>query len=500
MTAAEEARTYRLAPPDRTGWVFGLSLGQLIVVATGIVIGTLLMVTVSAIVGLGVMVGLCTAGVVRVQGSSLVAMTPHVVRFARGARRGHGEWMVRLPVLGGSDSLAPKALRGLELLVVAAGEFGIGTPGAPIAVSHDRRGGTVAATLRVSGRQFGLTERPDQDWRISQWGSALQAFVREQSPVVSVRWSEWAAPAGLDAHRSWLVGHCAAEPLAGAVASYDELLRDAEARSVRHEVLVTVTLEIGRVRGAKQRSADQLRVAVDELLREIQLFADRLEAAQLTVSSPLGPAEWARAMRLRLDPGSRTVLDGRARSLGTIAGGCTPANALPTATESSWTAWHTDGSWHRAMHVADWPRLDVPAAWMADLLLRADWVRSVAVFFEPVPRSKSQRSITRDAAKIESDASHRAEKGFRVGAHHRRARRAVEEREEELVAGFAEFTFAGVVVITASTLERLDAHTAEVQQVAASVGIDLRPLHGRHDLAMVATLPVARGLVRREWL
>ena len=152
------------------------------------------------------------------------------------------------------------------------------------------------------------------------------------------------------------------------------------------------------------------------------------------------------------------------------------------------------------MHVADWPRLDVPAAWLADLLLCADWVRTVAVFFEPVPRSKSQRSITRDAAKIESDAAHRAEKGFRVGAHHRRARRAVEEREEELVAGFAEFAYAGVVVITASTLEQLDAHTAEVQQVAASVGIDLRPLHGRHDLAVVATLPVARGLVRKEWL
>lgn len=500
MTASAEPRTYRLSPPDRTGWVFGLSLGQLIVAAMGIVAGTLLMVTASTIIGLGVMVGLCALGVVRVQGSSLVALTPHVVRFARSTRRGHGEWMVRLPVLGGSESVAPSALRGVELLVVDAGEFGVGTPGAAIAVSHDGRGGTVAATLRVSGRQFGLTERPEQDWLISQWGSALQAFVREQSPVVSVRWSEWAAPAGLDAHRSWLAGHGAAEPLADAVASYDELLREAERRGVRHEVLVTVTLDVGRVRGANQRGSDQLRVAVAELLRETRLFADRLEAAQLTVSRPLGTAEWARAMRLRLDPSSRAVLDGRVRSLGEVAGGCAPANALPTASETSWTAWHTDGSWHRAMHVADWPRLDVPAAWLADLLLCADWVRTVAVFFEPVPRSKSQRSITRDAAKIESDAAHRAEKGFRVGAHHRRARRAVEEREEELVAGFAEFAYAGVVVITASTLEQLDAHTAEVQQVAASVGIDLRPLHGRHDLAVVATLPVARGLVRKEWL
>ena len=109
MTASAEPRTYRLSPPDRTGWVFGLSLGQLIVAAMGIVAGTLLMVTASTIIGLGVMVGLCALGVVRVQGSSLVALTPHVVRFARSTRRGHGEWMVRLPVLGGSESVAPSS-------------------------------------------------------------------------------------------------------------------------------------------------------------------------------------------------------------------------------------------------------------------------------------------------------------------------------------------------------------------------------------------------------
>lgn len=152
------------------------------------------------------------------------------------------------------------------------------------------------------------------------------------------------------------------------------------------------------------------------------------------------------------------------------------------------------------MYVADWPRLDVAAAWMADLMLYAGSVRTISVFFGPIARSKSQRSIVRDAAKIESDAAHRTEKGFRVGAHHRRAARAVEEREEELVAGYGEFSYAGLVTITTTSLDELDAVTAEVSQVAASVGLELRPLHGRHDYAMAATLPIARGLVPKEWL
>jgi len=55
-------------------------------------------------------------------------------------------------------------------------------------------------------------------------------------------------------------------------------------------------------------------------------------------------------------------------------------------------------------------------------------------------------------------------------------------------------------VVSAPTLDDLDAVTAEITQVAASVGVDLRPLHGRHDVAVAATLPIARGLVPKEWL
>lgn len=232
----------------------------------------------------------------------------------------------------------------------------------------------------------------------------------------------------------------------------------------------------------------------NEGLPGADLFSQRLEGAGLVVSAPLGPGEWARAMRLRLDPTCRARLDGRRRSFADTAGDVSVANALPAAVESAWTAWHTDDAWHRALYVAEWPRLDVPAAWMSDLMLYNGAVRSISVFFEPVPRSRSQRSITRDAAKLESDAEQRTQKGFRVGAHHRRAARAVEEREEELVAGYGEFFYAGVVCVTAPTLADLEAATEEVSQVAASVGLEVRPLHGRHDQAFAATLPIARGL------
>lgn len=356
----------------------------------------------------------------------------------------------------------------------------------------------MSATIRVTGRQFGLLEPGEQDWLIAQWGTALQAFISERTAVSSIRWSEWAAPAGLEEHRRWIAQHRAERPLASIQEAYEALLVEGGASASRHEVLVTVTVQPSRVR--RGSANDGLKAAVEVLLGEVGLFSRRLSAAGLLVSAPLSPAVWSRAMRLRLDPGSRAGLDVRARSLGEEAGGLDPSNAVPLAAQTGWGSWRTDGAWHRALYVADWPRVEVPASWMGPLMLWAGSVRTISAFFEPVPRAKSFRQITRAAAKVQSDEDSRRRDGWRVGAHHRRAMQAVDEREEELVAGYGEFHYAGLVVVSADSEDGLDRAADEVTQVAAGIGIDLRPLHGRHDDAVVATLPVARSLASRRTL
>ena len=495
-----KARTYRLSPPDRTGLMFGLNFVQLLFIGGGVVVGSILMVTISVVGGIAVLVLGAGIGLFRLHGATMIDLAPQGVRYVRQAGGKHGTWFSVVPLLGGDTKTAPPALLDQDVLVVDAGPLGVGPPGQQIAVSRDTKAGTYAATLRVAGRQFSLVDRCEQDWLVTQWGTALQAFISERNPVVSIRWSEWAAPAGLEEHRRWLNDHLDTNPLHDVRDAYEHLLSEAGSRARRHEILVTVTIQSGKVKTGRRHEGDRVRAAVELLLAEMRLFGQRLEGAGLLVSAPLTPSEWARAMRLRLDPSCRAALDGRSRALADLSSGVDVANAGPIAAESTWTAWHTDGAWHRALYVAEWPRLDVPAAWMSDLMLYNGAVRTVSVFFEPVSRSKSQRSITRDAAKIESDAQQRSDKGFRVGAHHRRAARAVEEREEELVAGYGEFFYAGVVVVTGETEAELEAATEEITQVAASVGLELRPLHGRHDQAVAATLPLARGLVPKGQL
>jgi hypothetical protein len=487
-------RTYRLSPPDRTGLMFGLTLAQLLLIGGGVVIGSILMVSVSVPLGVAVLAVGASLGLVRVHGASVVELVPQAARYLGLRSRSNRGWFCVVPLIGGSEAPLPEALADQDVIVVDGGSLGVGPAGQRIAVSRDLKAGTCAATVRVAGRGFSLTDRGEQDWLVNQWGTALQAFIAERTPVVSIRWSEWAAPAGLDEHRRWLREHLDTNPLDDVRDAYERLLAESGSKATRHEVLVTVTINGGRAKVGQRHSGDRTAAAIELLLSEMRLFSQRLEGAGLLVSKPLSPSEWARAMRLRLDPSCRTRLDGRRRSLADASGEVSVANAAPAAAETTWGAWHTDDAWHRAMYVTEWPRLDVPAAWMSDLMLYNGAVRTVSVFFEPVPRSRSQRSITRDAAKLESDAEQRTQKGFRVGAHHRRAARAVEDREEELVAGYGEFLYAGVVCVTAATLEELESASDEVSQVAASVGLELRPLHGRHDQAFAATLPIARGL------
>jgi hypothetical protein len=482
------ARTYRFNPPDRTGWLLGLGGPQVVALGGAVVVAVLLASAHAPLPVLAAPIALGAAlAFTRVGGQPLLEAAPPAIDWlARRARREH-RWLAPLPLP--VDGLTPPLPPGLagQVLLNAGG----------VAVVCDRRTGRYSATIRVTGGGFALAERVEQERLLAGWGDALAPFCRDRGTVVAVRWSEWAAPAGIEDQLAFLAEHGHDDPDDPAVASYRRLLASAGPLGMRHDTLITLVVGADRlVTAAKGRDARD-RAGVDALLAELHLFTTRLENAGLTASLPLTPPELGRALRVRLDPGTLPGLDRRGRTLGQLAGLVRPANAGPLATEARWSAWRADGAWHRAFWMCDWPRLDVGPMWLADLLLARVGVRTVSVWYEPVPPRASRRAIERAAAKLDSDEDHRHRVGLRVGAGHRRAQSAVAEREAELVAGYPEFTYAGVVTVTAADRAGLDASSAEIVQTAAAVGVDLRPLHGRHDRGVAATLPLARGLAPR---
>jgi hypothetical protein len=334
---------------------------------------------------------------------------------------------------------------------------------------------------------------------VQLWGDALAGFCSERTAVSRVRVTEWAAPAGVVAHERYLAIAGARAAGSEAHASYAQLLADAGPAATTHDLLVTVTVDLRRVprrQGARQADAEQ---ATDVLQEELRLLTGRLETAGLTVDPPLSPSGVAEVLRLRCDPTCVTRIEGRRRSLAVLAGAVSPYNCGPIATEASWSTLRADASVHRTYWVAEWPRLETGPNWLEPLLLHAGGVRTLAIHYEPVPPSRAQRRIDRDATRLAADEEQRVRSGFRIGARHRRAEQAVLEREAELVAGYAELEFAGFVTVTATDEEALARSCAEYEQAAAQAGLELRPLDGRQDVAFVCSLPLGRGPAARRW-
>lgn len=501
----EAARTYRFAPLDRTGLLLGLGGVQCALVAAGIFVSGLLLDagTPPLAASLPVVV-LSAAAFARWRGRGLHEWAPVLARFGalRVARR--HRWSAPIPLLTGTPSddrrepALPPFLRGLTVIDAGPVPWAPATNRLGVGVVRDRACGMVSASIPVQGREFSLLERADQERALHQWGDVLAAFCTERTRIARVQVTEWAAPAGLSEHERFLAQHIGEHANAEAVESYRELLAEAGPMSVGHEALITVTVDQRRVTNSRTNTDGDTAVAA--LLDELRLLALRLDAANLTARAPLSPPQLAEALRLRLDPTCRSRLEARAATLAQLAGLVSRHAAGPVATRVAWDHVQTDASLHRAYWVAEWPRLEVGPNWLEPLLLHGAGVRTFSLIYEPVPPSRAHRRVDRDSTRLAADEEQRARAGFRIGARHRRAQTAVLEREAELVAGYAELAFAGLLTVTAPDPDSLAAACASYEQAAAQAGLELRALDGQHDLGLVASLPLGRSLAVRGLL
>ena len=499
MSAA--VRTYRFPARDRSGWLLGLQAAQCIILGVGVFAGGILLnagapapVILLAVSASGI------AAFAPVGGRPGYTWLPVLTMWLLGRRHGGGTWTAPVPRFraGQPDSAAqphwPRFVGEIEIH-----DHDGWRAGTTMAVVVDRRTGAMTGMLRVAGREFSLIDRSEQERLLAGWGDALAAFCKERSPVEAVRWFEWSAPADESAHLRWSRDHIGPSADPDVVGDYFDMVAAAGPMSTRHETIVTVTVG-GTSGGIGRRSRNRRdRAQVDTLRDELRLLADRLDSTGLAVDRPLSPTDIVEILRLRLDPFGWAASRGEGRTLADLAGLHRVRNAGPMATSNEWTHLVVDNAVHACFAVVEWPRLEVPPNWMEPLLLHAGGTRTVAVHLEPVPPSKSQRQVDKDSTRLVVDAEQRSRSGFRVGARHRRAESDVAARESELVAGYCELEFCGLITVTAADVDALERSCAEWEQIAAHAGIQLRRLNAQHDTAFACTLPLGIGPSRRSW-
>jgi hypothetical protein len=485
------ANSYRFGDSSKPGLLIGLSGRQVVPLVSGVLWMAFTMQTAAPMpfTLAGPVVGVVLA-FGRFRGAPLAEVGAPGLRLGWARLTGSSRW-VRSSLLGagpGYENDLPTAMAGLELIEVTASWLNrpVG-----IAVLRDKAAGTITAVLRAQGSGFPLSSPSEQDGLLASWGGALAPFARERGPVTRVCWQEWSHPLGADGHRQFLAELGVPDRTDPETLDYLSLI-DAQGRStVTHDVLVTVTVDLRRVRA--RRTTGSLDAAIEALVDEVRLFADRLATAGLAVDEPLSPAELSTALRLRSDPTRARQATDVFRSLAASTG----RDAIewgPMATEAVWGHVTVDGSLHRCFRVASWPMLPVGADWLGPLIGTAGATRTVTVVMEPVPTSKAARLADREVMSREADADMKERRGFRVSARDRKRMADVMTREQELTQGHPEFRFIGLVDVTAPDIDTLEDACAAIEQAAAQSLVDLRPLEARHDLGWIANLPLGRNI------
>jgi hypothetical protein len=127
-------------------------------------------------------------------------------------------------------------------------------------------------------------------------------------------------------------------------------------------------------------------------------------------------------------------------------------------------------------------------------LLFAPLRRTVSVVMEPVDPVRAARQVAQARTAGMADGELRRRNGFWSSARHSRERQSVDERDQELADGHAQFRFSGYVGVTADTAPELATACAALEQAAGQSRLEVKRLFGQQDAALLCLLPLGRGL------
>ena len=355
------------------------------------------------------------------------------------------------------------------------------------AMVHDPHAAWLSAVLRVEHPAFVMLAAGEQNARADGWGRVL-AGLCQSGRIVRAQVLEQAFPDSGQGVKAWWRTHGVHDDSAAA-RSYAELVDTAGPTSERHTTLLTITLDEKRARRTIRAEGAGRRGAAAVLRQEMATLTEAVHAADLTPAGWLTADELATLIRGAFDPPASGSVD--ESSIGRVL-----PSAGPMGIVEEWDHLRADGSFHAALLVTEWPRSAVPVDFLHNLLVRLSGVqRSVSVIYQPRPAAVALREIRKDRVGYITDQAQREKLHQLTDFATSQEWADVEQRELDLVSGHGDLGFAGLIAVTAPTVDALQAALATTRQAALQSGCETRLLYGQQSQAFIAAaLPFTRGL------
>ncbi len=212
-----------------------------------------------------------------------------------------------------------------------------------------------------------------------------------------------------------------------------------------------------------------------------------LRSADLTPSGWLTPGQIAVILRSAYDPAIAATLERHGQI------GQQLATAGPVAVNETWTRIRTDSAHHAVLWISEWPRSMVYPGFLSPILLSSGIQRSFSLICTPMRSDQAAGDIRKRKVEHISDQAQRAKIGQIEDAAQTAEYHDVLQQEADLTAGRGILRYTGLITITATTIEDLDATVAALEQAAIQANCETRLLAGQQAQAFTAAaLPLCR--------
>jgi hypothetical protein len=290
------------------------------------------------------------------------------------------------------------------------------------------------------------------------------------------------------------------DPASRAAANYGEVLDNSEQFAVGHRNYLTLTLDLVAL-GAQLKALGGGKQAIQALSAvEAGNLSEALRTAKVTVRRWLSPRDVAELARTTFDPDSIPML----RNRSTRQAGVDPVGIGPMYLEEPKGrngVVFTDSAVHATMWIHEWPRSDAPVGFLAPLVFARHPVTNEAVTHilsivaAPVPVGRALRQI-RDEKKVwRGNERLRARRGTQGSIVDESDWLALEQREQELVAGHGEFSYGAYLTVSANDEKSLEQAIAGARNALSVVGMEAQILYCQQaEALLVNALPLGLGM------
>jgi hypothetical protein len=361
---------------------------------------------------------------------------------------------------------------------------------------------TVSITAELEVQGFLMKDAPERLELAQQWSPVL-ASLTQRPGIKRVTMQERTTRTTIrpardhyeQASRKRLV-----DPAGPAAINYGKVLDGSERFAVGHRNYLTLTLDLVGL-GAQLKALGGGKHAIQALSAiEAGNLAEALRTAKINVRSWLGPREVAELARTAYDPECIPILRNRTGE----QAGVDPSAIGPMFLEEPRgrnSIVRTDSAVHTTMWIHEWPRSDAPVGFLAPLVFARHPVTNEAVthilsiIATPVPVGRALKNI-RDEKKVwRGNERLRAKRSTHGSIVDESDWLALEQREQELVAGHGEFSYGAYLTVSADTEQQLEQAIAGTRNALSVVGMEAQILYCQQaEALLVNALPLGLGM------